>query len=226
MIEPTLITGAARSGTSLVAGIINICGAFGGKLASGNHYNPKGMYENREIVDKITKPYLKELGCDPMGQYPLPDVHKMQVKQDIASQFYHIMDLHGWDGETPLFYKDAKTCLFWPVWRYAFPNAKWVIVRRQDKDIVNSCLKTGFMRAFNDIEGWQWWVDQHKQRFREMQEAGLDLMQIWPEKMVAGDYTQIEQVIQWLGLEWKDQEVKDFIEPKLYKSEQKEAVNA
>lgn len=224
--EPILITGAARSGTSMVAGIVNLCGAFGGKLASGNRYNQKGMYENREIVDKVTKPYLKDIGCDPMGQYPLPDMQDLQARQvrgGICKNILQIMKLHGWDEESLWFYKGAKMCLLWPVFHAIFPNAKWIIVRRRDEDIVNSCLRTGFMQAFRDVEGWQWWVDQHKQRFQEMHEAGLDIMEIWPEKMVDGDYTQINQVIQWLGLEWKGREVKDFIEPKLYKSRQKGA---
>lgn len=223
MTEPILVTGAARSGTSMVAGIIHICGAFGGKLAGPNPNNQKGMYENREIVSKITKPYLKELGCDPMGQYPLPDTRGLWIRRGIRKDVLRIMDLHGWDGESPWFYKGAKMCLLWPAFHAAFPNAKWVIVRRRDEDIVSSCLKTGFMRAFDTAEGWQWWVDQHKQRFKEMHESGLQVKEVWPERMMEGNYLEILGVIEWLGLQWKDQEIRDFIEPKLYGS--KEAVN-
>jgi len=219
MTGPILITGAARSGTSMVAGIIHICGAFGGKLAGPNPNNQKGMYENREIVDKITKPYLKELGCDPMGQYPLPDTQGLWIRRGIRKDVLRIMDLHGWDGESPWFYKGAKMCLLWPAFHAAFPNAKWLIVRRRDEDIVNSCLKTGFMRAFKDAEGWQWWVDQHKQRFQEMYDAGLDVIETWPERMMQGNYLDIMSAIKKFGLEWKDQEIRDFIEPKLYSKE-------
>jgi hypothetical protein len=34
--------------------------------------------------------------------------------------------------------------------------------------------------------------------------------------MVKGNYLDIMSVIKKLGLEWKDREVRDFIEPKLY----------
>ena len=69
-----LITGCARSGTSMIAGIINMCGAFAGDTSGPNRYNQKGMYENAKIRNSIVKPYLREIGMDPKGQFPLPNV--------------------------------------------------------------------------------------------------------------------------------------------------------
>jgi len=40
--SPILVVGAARSGTSLVAGIINMSGAFGGVMAGPQKSNQKG----------------------------------------------------------------------------------------------------------------------------------------------------------------------------------------
>ena len=129
-------------------------------------------------------------------------------------------------------YKGAKMCQHWPIWNYAFPNAKWIIVRRKTSDIINSCIRTGFMRAFsikgnqkavgveNEWDGWLWWVHQHEQRFIEMMQAGLNCKVIWPERMVDGDYSQIKEMLEWLGLEWGS-EIMDFIEPKLWKARQK-----
>ena len=51
--------------------------------------------------------------------------------------------------------------------------------------------------------------------------AGLNVKVIWPERMVKGNYEQIYEVIEWLGLSWKGKEVMDFIEPKLWKAKQK-----
>ena len=123
-------------------------------------------------------------------------------------------------------------CLFWPVWHYAFPKSKWVIVRRRTGDIVNSCLKTGFMRAFsnrnfqkavgvdNERDGWIWWVQQHLTRFREMIDEGLNVKIVWPERMVDGDFSQMMELMDWLGLKWNP-EVLTFIDNKLWKSRQK-----
>lgn len=232
ILEPILITGCARSGTSMVTGVINMCGAFGGMMAGPNVYNKKGMFENIAIRGGMVKPYLNQIGADPLGQYPLPDTQKLSIPQDWQMSVLSILRQEGYT-QGPWMYKCPKMCLMWPVWHYAFPNAKWIIVRRNPEDIVASCMKTGFMTAFRkDIfqkavgaktqeEGWTWWVKQHEQRFTEMIEAGLNVKMIWPERMVKGDYSQIYQMLEWLQLPWKS-EILSFVDPKLWKSRQKE----
>lgn len=230
MKEPILITGCARSGTSMVAGVINMCGAFGGQMAGPNRYNEKGMFENSAIRESITKPYLASIKVDRLGQYPLPDITNLAIPMNLRERVEKIMIDQGYNGGHWM-YKGAKLCLIWPVWHYAFPDAKWVIVRRKSSDIINSCLRTGFMKAFarseiqkkvgakTESEGWLWWVHQHEQRFVEMITQGMNVKVIWPERMVNGDYSQMYELLEWLGLEWKS-EALTFIDPKLWKARQ------
>lgn len=216
MKSPILITGAARSGTSMVAGVINMSGTFGGDMSGPNRNNQKGMFENSRIRNIIMKPYLESIGVDPLGQYPLPDIETLSIPNNWKKRVEDIMKQQGCREDQPWMYKGAKMCLTWPVWNYAFPDAKWIVVRRRTADIVNSCLKTGFMRAFKDREGWLWWVHQHEQRFIEMIQAGLNVRIVWPEKMLHGNYQEMYETIEWLGLKWPGQAVYDFIEPKLW----------
>jgi len=231
MKAPILITGCARSGTSLVAGIINQRGAFGGQMSGPTSSNAKGMFENAKIRNDIVKPYYRSLNVDPLGQFPLPDISNLPIPSNWEQRIRQVILDQGYkDG--PWMYKGAKMCQHWPVWNYAFPDAKWIIVRRKTPDIINSCMRTGFMRAFvnpsnqrhvgakNEQEGWLWWVHQHEERFVEMVKTGLNVKWIWPERMIDGDYSQIKEMLEWLGLEW-NQDVMDFIEPKLWKSRQK-----
>ena len=234
MNAPILITGCARSGTSLVAGIINQRGAFGGNMSGPNHNNAKGMFENARIRQEIVKPFFKSMDVDPLGQYPLPDIDSMLIPHGWDKKVTQVMIDEGYEGG-PWMYKGAKMCLHWPVWNYAFPNAKWIIVRRKPSDIINSCMRTGFMKAFgnqanqravrakNVWEGWMWWIHQHEDRFREMINEGLNCKIIWPERMVDGDYSQIKEMLEWLGLEWGP-EITDFIEPKLWKARQQQKI--
>ena len=229
--DPILITGCARSGTSMIAGAIHLCGAFGGVTVGPNRHNAKGMFENYRIREVVTKPYLRSLGVDPLGQYPLPDAATLLIPNDWRGKVEQVFRDEGYKSG-PLFYKGAKCCLFWPVWHHAFPNARWIIVRRHRQDIVTSCMKTGFMRAFRNTriqkavgaadeqEGWAWWVEQHLIRFREMQDAGLNCRVIWPEKMIQGDYQPLYETIEWLSLNWNS-EVLSFIDPKLWKARRK-----
>lgn len=73
--SPILITGCARSGTSMVAGVINMCGAFGGSMSGPNHNNAKGMFENARVRNNIVKPYLRQLHVDPLGQFQIGRAH-------------------------------------------------------------------------------------------------------------------------------------------------------
>jgi hypothetical protein len=218
--SPILITGCARSGTSMVGGVINICGAFGGKMYPGNPNNAKGMFENMAIRENVDKGYLKSINMDPKGQNPLPDTNSLPIPSNWRNQVERIYLEEGYE-EGSWFYKGARSCLVWPVWHYAYPNAKWVIVRRRSADIATSCLNTGFMSAYSDYSDWIKWINHHEDKFVEMIQAGLNVKQIWPERMVKGNYEQLYEVIEWLGLEWKEKEVIDFIEPRLWKSKQK-----
>ena len=217
MNDPILITGCARSGTSMTAGIISACGAYGGLTFGPNEWNKKGMFENKTIREGVIKPFLILNRADPKGQRPLPDIRHLLKISNLKERIEEIIKAAGYkDG--PWYYKGAKMCLIWPTIQEAFPTAKWVIVRRKDEDIINSCMRTGFMNAYKDETGWQIWVDHHKTRFLEMLDAGLDVSQVWPEKMMKGDFEEIKKVIQHIGLEWNEASVKEFVSPNLWRN--------
>lgn len=215
--SPIILTGCARSGTSMVAGVFNICGAFGGKLSGPNRWNQRGMFENAYIRDHVEKPFLRSIGMDPLGQDPLPDTTNLRCPMDWRGTVEDVMLREGYTGG-PWFYKGAKACLIWPVWHMAFPKAKWIIVRRATRDIVNSCMRTAFMHRRKTEEEWLAWARHHEDKFVEMYKAGLNVKVVWPNRMVRGDYEQMFETLEWAGLTIKRQEVIDFIEPKLWHS--------
>ena len=108
-------------------------------------------------------------------------------------------------------------CLLWPLWHNAFPEAQWIIVRRDPMDIVNSCMRTGFMRGYGTPVGWRYWVMEHEKRFSEMKDAGLDVREVWPQKMINGEFSEMESVVKELGLEWDEKKAVEFICPDLWK---------
>ena len=221
MRDPIIITGCARSGTSMTAGIVHLCGAFGGEMFGPNKHNQKGMFENSEIRQRIVKPYLKKIGCDPLGQRPLPNNRQVFEVSDRQAQVWRdricsIMQAQGYtDG--PWFYKGAKICLLWYLWHRAFPSAKWVIVRRRPEDIAASCLRTSFMRAYRDQQGWLQWVVQHERRFDEMKQAELNIREFWQSQVVEGNFDHARELVADLGLEFNERMVKAFIDPTLYR---------
>jgi hypothetical protein len=212
--SPILITGAERSGSTFVARILDMCGVWSGAVNNmfentmihSLHYE---MLRNREELfpktDKITIPYSwKELIL-------------MQIEQE------------GWDKERPWMVKGSILVQYWPVWHYAFPDAKWIIVRRRTGDVIQSCIKTGFMRTFKkdenlkklDLEterdGWLWWVHQYENKFVEMIKEGLNCRIVWPDRLAEPVEAykcmkQMYETVDWLGLKWDD-EIPDVILP-------------
>lgn len=221
MKSPIFITGCARSGTSMTAGVIDICGGWGGDICGATRANKKGQFENREIVNSVVKPFLRTIQVDPMGQYPLPDINHIIIQRGNAKfwneKIMSIMKAQGLKNNMDWYLKGAKICLIWPLWHRAFPDSKWIWVNRSKYGIINSCLKTNFMRAFDSESGWDWWIDQHRLRFNEMaSRVGLDMVVIHPAKMISGDFAEVRDLIKWLNLNWKESEVRKFIDPALW----------
>lgn len=210
-----IVTGCARSGTSLVAGILNKCGAFQGETIGATRWNKKGQFENDSIRNTMTKPYLRKIGADPMGQDPLPNGN-IPIVEDWRERFLNLVTEQGWNGKDTLLVKEAKACLMWQVWHHAFPMAKWVIVRRDDGKIIDSCMKTSFMRNRKTRASWQEWIEHHKAKFQEMKQAGLNMTEVWPDISFMGGLLLVKLFIGFLGLTWQEKAVQEFIDPNLW----------
>lgn len=222
---PILITGCPRSGGNMIAGALHLCGAFGGV------FERKGIFENMEIRRNVEHVYMNEHGWDPHGQYPLPDTTQLQIPANWQQQVEGIIEYFGYK-RGPWMVKSPLIALLWPIWHYAYPNAKWIIVRRKTPDVIDSCIKTGFMTAFkepsicklvgveDEWHGWLWWVHEYEKRFVDMINEGLDCKVVFPERMVHADYSQMKDTCSWLGLPWKT-EILDFIDPLLWTSRKK-----
>lgn len=222
--SPILITGCPRSGTSLIAGIINLSGADGGEMYGECRANKKGMFENKKIREEICKPFLRSIAADPLGQDPLPNIDEVKEFSDefINNWREKVLDIISnkkWRNnqyKEIWFYKGAKMCLMWPIWHRAFPDAKWIVVRREDEKIIDSCLNTPFMRAFQNREDWQEWIGEHKKRFEEMKQERLDIIEIWTQDIINGQFESIKNFIEQNGLFWNEEKVRNFISKELW----------
>lgn len=204
MDSPIFITGIERSGSSIVAHMIAMCGVWTGTVTE--------MCENiyiKQLVDQ----YYRDIQADVRGQYPLPVVTKLPQRKLIV-QINKILLAEGWDGLKGWMYKSSRLCQTWPLWHQNYPTAKWVVVRRRTGDIINSCLKTGFMTAYKNGDGWKAWIHEHERRFVEMISAGVNVKIIWPDRMMDGDFVQMKETIEWLGLQWNEQ-IEEYAQLKL-----------
>ena len=190
----------------------------------------RGMMENDTIRECLVKPYLRSIEADPTGQFPLPK--DINIPVEWHDQVQKVINTEGYKGGKWM-YKSNVMGLMWPVWAYAFPDAKWVVVRRRTADVIKACKDTGYMTAFkseenqrivgakNEDEGWLWWVHQYEQEWVKMITEGLNVKVVWPQRMVYGDYVQLYELLDWVGLPWKS-EVLSVVDSLLENSRLKE----
>ena len=211
--KPVFVLGLPRSGTSLVAGVLGICNAWMGKTIPGGVENPKGFFEHNVLREQVNKKILLQLGCDPLGVASLPALGAIPRIPGLRDAIHGIISEEGYDGKYPWLLKDAKMTLIWPAYLKAFPGAHWVIVRREEDDIVKSCLNTPFMNQHSkDPALWESWAGEYMLRLEKLKMACPSYSEIWPQELVEGKLDSMQKLVADLGLEWKDSEVNGFID--------------
>jgi hypothetical protein len=212
--QPILVTGVPRSGTSLVAGLLATAGAWVGETVPGGRANPRGFFENRVLRDRGNKVLLEELGGDPFGVRSLPPLAALAPRPDLARWVLEEIAAQGYLGERPWLFKDPKLCLLWPVWRRAFPTARWIVVRRPAADVVASCLRTPFLSYHSrDPTFWEEFVGHYQARLDALTLSGVWWRELTPQHLFAGDLTELEAVVHELGLDWDPGASRAFLLP-------------
>lgn len=208
MLDPIIITGVPRSRTSMSTAIFHFCGLQLGEVSGPNSNNKKGQFENRKIIDKIEKAYLKANGFDPMGQYPLPN--KLPIDKNRRQIVLDIVKKQGVDLNKIWGFKDSKSILSFNSWLHAFPNSKWIIVHRKKEDIVRSCELTPFMKKCKD---WGWFVDEYRKRFENLKKQA-EVYEVDSDEIVNFKFDKIKNVVESIGLTW-NKKAEEFVDPAL-----------
>ncbi|MDE0421134.1 MAG: glycosyltransferase [Gammaproteobacteria bacterium] len=140
------VLGMHRSGTSAIARILNLMGAyFGGEQVSTGRsdQNEKGFWERRDVRD-LNDDLLFSSRCDwdcvadfDLNALP-PETKAAYV--DRAADIVLNLDAHR-----PWFVKEPRLCLLFPIWRQALENPFCIHVLRNPLEVAHS------LRARNGI---------------------------------------------------------------------------
>lgn len=138
-----LIMGSGRSGTSMLAGMLQQVGyQFGDNLYPPRQSNPKGFFENKrinEINNKILIEY-KSIGITPnRGQRWLssipPEIHITNYDKSVEKEILSITE------KKPYCIKDPRICYTLPVWKKFDNNNICICIFRNPAVTVKSILK-------------------------------------------------------------------------------------
>jgi hypothetical protein len=145
--EPIIITGMHRSGTSLVASLLQEGGlSIGERLLGPNEGNRKGHFEDVDFVE-LHEDILAHNGTS-LYLDDLPA--QLQIGEDHQQRAAALIDarrdeaLWGW--------KDPRTALFLDFWFRLMPGAKFVFVFRPAEQVVDSLRRRqdpGLMHHFH-----------------------------------------------------------------------------
>ena len=214
--SPIFITGVPRSGTSLIAGLLHISGAWKGETVGPSKENAKGFFENMIMRETVLKPYIRSINCDPIGQNKLPSTSDCIIDLSIKNKIKRVLLDQGYYRGRWM-YKDAKLLLTWPLWTALYPKANWIFVRRNISSIALSCMNTNFMRVCKTREDWMGWIEGYAGRKLELQETiGDDTYYEFDVDTIIKDPATIKHQVQQLGLTWDTDRAKNFINKTLW----------
>ena len=148
-----------------------------------------------------------------MGQNPLPPIKWHEKDPDRKNRTLAIMKKHGLEEDTIWGFKDSKPSLDWRCWNDAFPNALWIVTERNDNDVIDSCLRTSFMKRYNDREGWQYFINEHKKRFEDMFFYLSRIYKLNTDDIVNFKFNDLERIVKDAGLNWDYEKIKKQVQP-------------
>lgn len=132
-----IITGMHRSGTSLVASLLESGGLdIGEKLVGANEGNVKGHFENVDFVE-FHEGILYASAIDKIGR---------TLERNISPPAYYI-DLartlikKNASPTSPWGWKEPRTTLFLPFWGSLLPTAKFLLVYRAPWEVLDSLFR-------------------------------------------------------------------------------------
>lgn len=213
--SPIFVLGLPRSGTSMIAGCLGICGAWtGSTVPGGGKENPKGFFEHVYIREKIIKAVLRQAGCDPLGVSKLPPLDLNIQVPGLAELVGKVIRSDEYQDDRPWLYKDAKLTLLWPTFANTFPQARWVIVRRDEDSIIDSCLRTFFMNQHStERTFWEDFVQEYVIRLNQLKNSGVTCYEIESRDVINGEFSTLRKLVQDLELTYREEELVSFVTP-------------
>jgi hypothetical protein len=216
---PVFVTGLPRSGTSMVMGLLGICGLWLGAVQSGGRENVRGFFENVVLRERVQKEILRQGRFDPLGVKRLPPATWHPVIRNFHQVVGAALAAQDYDGRQIWGFKDAKLTLTWRVWHEHFPRARWVVIRRSSDEIIASCLRTRFMKQHSDDPGfWGRFVSDYLERLAALQKVVGWSRTIDAADVAAARFDALEQLVRELRLTWQRDSARAFIAPEFWNS--------
>ena len=211
MSPPVFVYGVSRSGTSMTCGVLAACGVrFGLDLRQPDQYNPRGYWEakqGRQALKRFLKSIKHDIGGhrrDPSWVAGPKDIKRLRRK----------MAPH-WKQADAL--KVATDWLIWGTVHAAYPNARWIIVRREVPDIVASCIRAPFISILPPdvpLDAWTAEITEQVERLVDLHASPCNTVEVWPDPRRPEVF---REAVLHAGATWDEEAVRAALDPSLWK---------
>lgn len=216
-----MILGMHRSGTSLVSGIVNKLGVFGGDATDLEHasqWNPKGYWESPELRHANNR-ILSAVGRRWDRVHALDEAMLESRREKISAICKELQPtLRGFDQHGDWAVKDPRMCLLLPVWRSLLSNPVAILVFRNPVEVAESLHKRDRLPYVAGVALWEFYTRAALRHSQDMPRIMIDY-----NALLADPATEIERLRSFLAdagvrvLNAVDQ-AQGFVEPGLYRS--------
>lgn len=182
------ILGMHRSGTSLLARILNLIGLYLGPeqvLAKGGIYQPKGLWEHEQMMH-LNGEILARHGGNwheppifPPGWETSPTLDDLKQRgRTLIQDTFANAERWGW--------KDPRNCLTLPFWQQLLPEMRYVVCLRNPVDVAHSLAHRNSFSAEKTSSLWLAYVTsalQHSDGRPRLIVFYEDLMDDWKREL-------------------------------------------
>ena len=209
-----IVTGMHRSGTSMVAGILKLCGVyFGDNLLHPQQENPKGFFEDLEFLE-INKEIL---ACSGGSWFEPPN--ELKINQNIKEKIK--IFLGKWEQYPLVGFKDPRCCLTLPVWADSIDNYSLNVLycSRDPKEIAMSLEKRNGFTEDESVRLFTVYRDRFFKFYDENPEVKYAFTKY--EHLLQDPINEIERVLdffQFSGVSIPFGPIRAFVDKKLHRN--------
>lgn len=211
-VKEIVILGMHRSGTSMVAGILNKMGVnMGEDLLGKNPSNPFGHFEDRDFYNMN-----RNILCNAGGSWEIPPLEKdiLEQKENFDERIRSLIEkknnyYNNWG------WKDPRTSLTIKLYIPYLINPYFIVCHRKDIAIAQSLQKRDNFKIEKGLKLAEIYNERINDFFRKYD--GLKKLDLYYEDFISQPTKNIKKIINFLSLEISQDQIEilnNFIIPK------------
>ena len=197
------ITGMHRSGTSMVARLLNLCGVYFGEdddLIPAAEDNPEGFWENKKfqsINDELLEAFGGSWDYPPKLEFGWETSPRLMDLRERASnlvlEFSH-RKVWGW--------KDPRNSLTFPFWEQLIPSLKVVYCLRNPYEVYKSFTRRGYS---SPVFSYNLWITYNRQPILATEPTQRIITHF--DAFFVNPAAELRRLIDFLGLDVADETI-------------------